>query len=374
MALICGKSTDFMKTGGGAVISEVAVIIVGFRNSADIAACLHALSRVTSGPAFDVFICENGGTDAFHRLMADLLDEEGPCCRREPSGVSIDLAAGRFTWVERLGFREGAPNVWIGCASDNLGYAGGINAWLSQLSRMDGWRGIWILNPDTEPTELALAALYERAESGRKAMVGCTILDSDESEHVRFRGGLQWQKMAARDVAIGLGERLDVSYDIAAVERAMDSPSGASMYVTRWCIEAIGPMDESYFLFYEDLDWGIRAKHLGLGYARDSIVVHKRGTTTGSARSAAAIPKLSVYLQHRNGIRFVRRHFPWTLPLRVLMSLFHAARFLRRQAPRNCWAVLQGVLAGLRGETGRPSWHREGLASAAGVPSELGPA
>ncbi|MBR0906449.1 glycosyltransferase family 2 protein [Bradyrhizobium liaoningense] len=354
-------------------VSEVAIIIVGFRNSADIGACLQALSRLSPRPAFDVFICENGGTDAFDRLISDLLDADGPCWRRGPSGTPMDLAGGRFARIERLGLRSGAPDVWIGCARDNLGYAGGINAWLSQLSRVEGWRGIWVLNPDTEPTESALAALYERAESGRKAMVGCTILDSDESEHVRFRGGLHWQKMAARDVAIGLGERLDISYDIAAVERAMDSPSGASMYVTRWCIEAIGPMDESYFLFYEDLDWGIRAKHLGLGYAHDSVVVHKRGTTTGSARSAAAIPKLSVYLQHRNGIRFVRTHFPWTLPLRVLMSLFQAARFLRRQAPRNCWAVLQGVLAGLRGETGRPSWHRDGLAGAAGVPSELRP-
>lgn len=373
MTLKYNELTGFINAEQPAPVSEVAVIIVGFRNSGDIAACLHALSRATSGPAFDVFICENGGSDAFHRLISDLLDEEGPCRRREPVGIAMDLAAGRFTQVERLGFRTGAPNVWVGCAGDNLGYAGGINAWLFPLGRIDGWRGIWILNPDTEPTELALAALFERAESGRKAMVGCTILDSDESEHIRFRGGLHWQKIAARDVAIGLGERLDVSYDVAPVEQAMDSPSGASMYVTRWCIEAIGPMDESYFLFYEDLDWGIRAKHLGLGYARDSIVIHKRGTTTGSARNAAAIPKLSVYLQHRNGIRFVRRHFPWTLPLRVAMSLFHAVRFLKRQAPRNSWAVIQGVSAGLRGETGRPSWHRENLASVAGAPSEFRP-
>jgi GT2 family glycosyltransferase len=362
-----------MNTEQTTCIFEVAVIIVGFRNSDDITTCLHALSRMTAGPAFDVFICENGGADAFHRLICDLLDADGPCVRREPLEASIDTAVSRLTKVQRLGFRTGASNVWIGCAAENLGYAGGINAWLLPLFRINGWRGVWILNPDTEPADLALAALFERAESGRKAMVGSTILDRDAREHVRFRGGLHWQKIAARDIAIGLGERLDLSSDIAAIEQAMDSPSGASMYVTRWCIDAIGPMDERYFLFYEDLDWGIRAKHLGLGYASDSIVIHKRGTTTGSARNAAAIPKLSVYLQHRNGIHFVRRHFPWALPLRVAMSLFLAVRFLKRRAPRNCWAAIQGALAGLRGETGRPKWHREDLTSAADAPSQFRP-
>jgi GT2 family glycosyltransferase len=235
---------------------------------------------------------------------------------------------------------------------------------LLPLSRIGGWRGIWILNPDTEPAEFALAALFERAESGRKAMVGSTILDSDELEHVRIRGGLHWQKIVARDVAIGLGERLDASHNVSAVEEVMDCPSGASMYVTRWCIETIGPMDESYFLFYEDLDWGIRAKHLGLGYASESIVIHRRGTTTGSAGNAATIPKLPVYLQHRNGIHFVRRHFPWALPVRVAMSLLYAVRFLIRQSPNNCLAVIQGLLAGLKGEMGRPKWHLEQVASA----------
>ena len=130
------------------------------------------------------------------------------------------------------------------------------------------------------------------------------------------------------------------------------------MYVTRACTEAIGLMDERYFLFFEDLDWGVRAKVSGLGYASGSIVAHKRGTTTGSARGAANIPRLSVYLEHRNGIHFVRRHFPKTLPLRVATSLLYAARYLMCRAPRTALAALEGIAAGLRGEIGRPSWHR----------------
>ena len=131
------------------------------------------------------------------------------------------------------------------------------------------------------------------------------------------------------------------------------------MYVTRPCLEKIGPMDESYFLFFEDLDWGLRAKACGLGYASASIVRHQRGTTTGTAKSLATIPRLSVYLEHRNGIHFVCRHFPWTLPVRVTVSCLFAIRFLMHRAPKNFMAALKGLLAGLKGEVGRPAKYRE---------------
>ncbi|MET3332241.1 MULTISPECIES: glycosyltransferase family 2 protein [Bradyrhizobium] len=332
------------------LVSEVAVLIVGYRNSEDVVDCLLALSRATTSPTFDIFICENGGRDAYHHLVSALISEGGPCRRGQSFGIALDDNTSRFTNVQRLSLRGRSSNVWVGCAYDNLGYAGGINAWLRPLSAIPTWCAIWILNPDTQPTESALAALHERAQSGRKAMVGSTILDSLDADHVRFRGGLSWQRLAARDVAIGLGELIDMSCNIAAVEDAMDSPSGASMYVTRWCIERIGLMDENYFLFYEDMDWGLRARHLGLGYAADSIVIHKRGTTTGSGRASV----LSVYLQHRNCVRFVRRHFPWSLPLRVAVSLMYAFRFLLQGAPSNSRAAVEGLVAGLKGEMGRP--------------------
>ena len=337
--------------------AEVAILIVGFRNSADIRGCLDALSRTSVEPNFDIFICENGGAPSYKQLIQDLA-EKGPCLLEKEVQISVDTNTNRFTDIRHLRFRTRSSNVWIGCAKDNLGYAGGINAWLYHLLRLSGWKGIWVLNPDTEPEEHALAALIERAEEGNKGMVGSTILDGDNPGHVRLRGGLHWQRFAARGIAIGLGERLDAQPDISAIEAAMDSPSGASMYVTRSCVQNVGLMDESYFLFFEDLDWGVRAKILGLGYASDSIVAHKRGSTTGSAQSPSTIPRLTVYLEHRNGIHFVRRHFPWALPIRVAISLLYAVRFLIHRSPKNFLTTLEGVFAGLKGEVGRPGWHR----------------
>lgn len=337
----------------------VPIIIVGFRNSADINECLTALSRTSAEMKFDVFICENGGSDACAQLVDELTGPDGPCELTQDRATTDELKSSRLLDMRRLHFRTRESDVWVGCAHENLGYAGGINAWLQHLLNIPGWKGIWILNPDTEPQPDALAALIERAETGGKGMVGSTILEAGQPDHIRFRGGIHWQRFAARGIAIGLGDRLDGPHDLPTIESAMDSPSGSSMYVTRSCIETVGPMDESYFLFFEDLDWGVRAKASGLGYASKSVVGHKRGTSTGSARSPTEIPRLTVYLEHRNGIHFVRKHFPWTVPFRVAVSLMYAVRFLFIGAPKNFTATLEGVVAGLRGEVGRPQWHRE---------------
>jgi GT2 family glycosyltransferase len=338
-------------------IAKVAVLIVGYKNADDIVCCLSALSQMTPQPDFEVFVCENGGRDAYELLLRRLVDE-ATCRLCEDDDPNADAAGAPFLNVRRLRLVGRGAKVTIGCADANLGYGGGVNAWLRRLMTQPGWNGVWILNPDAEPAPDALAALVARAEAGAKGMVGSTILESGSQEVIRFRGGIQWRKFTARCAAIGLGERLDARVDLAAIERAMESPSGASMYVTRACIDAIGLMDESYFLFFEDLDWGARAKKLGLGYASASVVAHQRGTTTGSFGHGKSLSRLAVYLEHRNAIHFVRRHHPWALPTRIVISAAEAMRFLIRRAPGSCMAALAGLSAGVQGERGLPSWHR----------------
>lgn len=335
------------------LVADVIVPIVGFRNPEDIKDCLWALSKSSPEPSFDVFICENGGERSFLLLIEALLGRTGPC---EEAGERDLVVQGWrcCSGVRRLRMRGRSSRVWVACATENLGYAGGINLWLEQLLHIPSWQGAWILNPDTQPSATALAELVRRARVANKGMVGSTILDVNQPHKVHCRGGIHWQKWITRPVMIGFGEPADAGCDLRAIEAALDCPSGASTYVTRECIAKIGLMDESYFLFSEDLDWGVRAKRYGLGYASASVVLHKRGTTTGSAARPSNVPRFSVYLQHRNAVRFVRKHFPLTLPICVVITFLYALRYLLRRAPQNFIAVMHGMVAGLKGETGPP--------------------
>jgi hypothetical protein len=114
-------------------------------------------------------------------------------------------------------------------------------------------------------------------------------------------------------------------------------------------------MEESYFLYYEDLEWGLRAKAVcGLGFCEQSTVRHVGGATLGSASGRGARSALSVYLDHRNRLHFVRRMFPRRYGWTAVVVLARTLEFLAVGALENFLAALAGWAAGLRGETGRP--------------------
>jgi GT2 family glycosyltransferase len=344
----------------------VVVIIVGFHNAEDVVRCLRSLSLASPSPCFDVFIAENGGEDASNALHHALAADRGPCEAAPELEPAFAGAAAPHTKAYRLVRMPGQPEirVYVAQMCENLGYAGAINAWLRTLLRHPGWRATWILNPDTEPTPSALLELANYARAHGKGMVGSRMVDPARPNEVAIRG-LRWNKIAARTTAVDRRASAAIEPDRALLEAQLDAPSGASLYVTRELIDRIGLMDERYFLYFEDLEWGCRAKALGaLGYAHQSVVPHEGGTTIGSATTRAGSSRLSVYLEFRNRILFVRqRHRAW-LPWTVLMQTVHAAAFMSAGSFRNMRAAARGLAAGLSGETGRPdrilNSHRAG--------------
>ncbi len=306
-------------------------------------------------PSFDVFIAENGGPAAMDSLLAMLKAGDAAWQQADDAEppVTPDHALRLRTY--RLNRRTpGASHVYVAEMTENLGYAGGINAWLRPLLAVDGWKAAWILNPDTEPRPDALAKLSAASERRRKGMVGSLIVRPDAQEVVAMRG-LRWQKWMGRSTSVGRQEAASVEPDASAVETKMTAPSGASMYVTRSLIERIGLMYDPYFLYYEDLEWGARAKKIGeLGYANDSVVLHKHGTTIGSSGDKAGRSPLSVYLGARNAVLFSRRNYPAFVLPALAMQFVQATRYLHAGSTENFRTALQGIVAGYRGETGRP--------------------
>jgi N-acetylglucosaminyl-diphospho-decaprenol L-rhamnosyltransferase len=331
----------------------IPIVIVGFRNPADIVQCLTSLAKARHDPVFTIYICENGGAQAWNNLTAALSGADGPC-----PGVPVVLPPPSTRFVRscrlKLAKETGlAIDVTIGEARDNLGYAGGINAWLAPLLKQPGWPGVWVLNPDTAPEPDALSALVDYAKKFDKGMVGSRIMMPSDPGRIGSRG-LFWNTWQARTIGVDKYAPA-IEPDRIVVERRIFGPHGASFYITRDCLEKIGLMEEGYFLYFEDLEWGIRAKAAsGLGYAFGSVVPHLGGTTIGSGNSRKNRSELAVYLDYRNRLLFVRRNFPGWLPWTIAIGLAWSAEFLAVGSLRNFKAALAGWAAGLRGETGRP--------------------
>lgn len=328
---------------GNKMNEPVAIAIVSYKNVDDVHRCLAALT-LSVEKNFVVCICENGGELAYNSLLKlrDLIifDE------RQLTLVSERISEGRAGQL-----LSGQP-VRIYSAVSNLGYAGGVNAILQQLMLGERWSGIWILNPDTEAHPRALKALLDRSVNGNYSLVGSRLLYSD-SGRVQSYGG-HWRPLIANGRSLGMNTLGDEIPDIDNVERQTDYVMGASLFATREYVEAVGMMDERYFLYCEEVDWCFRRGRRRLGYAHDSIVYHSQGTTTGSNSNRKKRSKLVVYLDERNRHLITRRFFPKLYPIVALTTLLFTAQYLKAGSLGNFLVALSGWYAGIRGEEGIP--------------------
>lgn len=88
-------------------------------------------------------------------------------------------------------------------------------------------------------------------------------------------------------------------------EYPVDCLVGAFMLVRRETIEQVGGLDETFFMYGEDIDWCYRIKQAGWGihYYPRTTIVHYKG---GSARRR---PFKIIYEFHRAMILFHRKHY-----------------------------------------------------------------
>ena len=260
---------------------EIPIVIVGFGNADDVVRCLSALGKQRGCPKFGVFLCENAGRDAFNVLAGALSQAGGPCSGAFEQAV---VTSPDFLRVIETSLAGRAVPVFVAEAKENFGFAGGVNTWIRLFLREQGWTGVWILNPDTWPEPDALAELVASAEGRHKGMVTSRIMIPGRDD-VNSSRGLKWDKLRAKTIGVDIFAPVDPAPDPDDVERRMDAPTGVSLYVSKECIDKIGLMDESYFLYFEEFDWGLLAKaQCGIGYAHNSIVPHVSGSSTGAVR------------------------------------------------------------------------------------------
>ena len=87
--------------------------------------------------------------------------------------------------------------------------------------------------------------------------------------------------------------------------RSADWVSGACLMIRRQALDAIGGLDEGFFLYSEEVDWCWRARQAGWGvyYLAEAGVLHWGG------QSSAKAPLARRSLVYRSKLRFLRRNY-----------------------------------------------------------------
>ena len=239
-------------------------------------------------------------------------------------------------------------------AGMNLGFAGGCNRGIRLAG--DDFEAYFFLNPDARVTPTCLDRLKKSLEDDATfAVVSPTILHP-KSGRVQYAGALLDFETMNFEV---------LTSPEAANEgtaRETGRPAGAAMLVRKTSLETVGPMDDSYFLYWEECEWAARFNSFGLriGYVPDATVLHSIGQSTGGPCS-----KIYEYYYTRNVLRLVSEFEHLSRLQGVLRALPFIVRRLREMTSRrNARRVLAavrfdalGIWDFLRGRTG----HRAGL-------------
>lgn len=227
---------------------------------------------------------------------------------------------------------------------ENLGFGGGVNAGVRAAAQA-GHDAVILLNPDARLDPAAVETMTAALRADPMALISPTILDSHGHP---YYGGY------AVRLASGLMKR---------VEDVQSPPEGTASWISGACMgfttalhELVGGYDESYFLYWEDVDFSIRASRAGaqLRVLTEATAIHDEGGTQETRRGRA---KSLLYYRYntRNRLLFAARLLPtaallsWMVqtPRTSYLVLMQGGKRQLLYSRRPLWAVLRGSLEGL---------------------------
>jgi len=321
---------------------SVAVIIVNWNRWKDTIKCFKTVcgSNYTD---YRVVICDNHSSDDSHeRLQSFLKAGFSPIEKKRFSTIDLFDFKSRidsfqiygphctFPWSQSI-----SPDIVLLRTKINLGFAAGNNTAIIFAKRWFAPNYYWILNNDTWVISDALPSMIDRMVNDRKAGIcGSTLLSMDGK--IQTLGGYRFLKWAGTGAPIYAGCPRPSEVMPGRVEAQMDYVAGASMLVSRDFIETVGLMDESYFLYFEEIDWARRARgRFKFLYAPNSIVYHREGGTIGSSGDGNRRSEKSFYWICRSRVRFTARHHPEALPTVLAYSVMNALLWTFRTGKRS---------------------------------------
>lgn len=297
-------------------------IVVNYRGWRDTIECVESLLASTHRPA-QVIVCDNASPDdSVARITAWAAARAG-------SGLT-------FERVNRVRAETGEPvaaDVALVECGANLGFAGANNVGFRMVLRGERDAYAFMFNNDAVVAPDAIAKMVAAAEADPSAgAVGATIHSHAERDHIEAAGGARINRLTGMSTAVRPNA---VSSDAPR----MDYIIGCCVLVPRRAIERVGLMDERYFLYAEDADWGLRFADAGfrLLYCADAHVWHKGGG------SVVHRSPLHDYYDVRGRLLLVHKHFPASLPVALIYS---AGRCLLPKLVRGQWDRLRAATRG----------------------------
>ena len=240
------------------------VILLNWNGWKDTIECLESVFHLNC-PDFGVVVCDNASADGSLEKIKQWAKGERLAESANPQLAHLNLPHVPkpipYSELTREQAESGnashsAPLTLIQ-NGENLGFAAGNNVGLRYVLNDPNCQFFWLLNNDTvvEPDSLSAMVLLMQ-QTPKVGLCGSLNLSYYNPREVQAQGGKPYCRWTARvhTPPSRMVEELD------SRPTQMDFVNGASMLASRTFLERVGLMEESYFLYFEELDWAMRAK------------------------------------------------------------------------------------------------------------------
>jgi GT2 family glycosyltransferase len=273
-------------------MADLSIIIVNWNTRDLLKQCLTSVFEHTHQLTYEIFVVDNASSDG----SAEMVEQEFPAVRLIKN-------------------------------TENHGFSKANNQALAKASG----RYLLLLNSDTKITDNAFLQMTQFMEMHPSVgMAGPQLLNPDESRQYSCDYFPRRPLMLLRDKILDCcwpqnrfsrqGKMREWDY---ATSFQVDYLIGAVLLIRRETFERIGPLDEQFFMYAEDIDWCYRSVRAGWEnyYLGETHVVHYN---RGSSEKTAAQAQRLIHLRTSSLLRFYKKHYgTLSAYLLKIITVFH---------------------------------------------------
>lgn len=266
---------------------KLSIIIVNYNVKAFLQNCLLSIQKATEKIPSEIIVVDNASDDG-----------------------SVEIV------------RKNFPQVKLIESKENLGFSKANNLGL----KIAQGEFICLINPDTIVEEDTFNEMIKFMESNPDVgLAGCKILNPDGTFQLACRRSFPTPWVAFTKI-VGLSKlfpksKLFARYNLTYLDEnqsyEVDAVSGSFMFLRREVYEKIGGLDETFFMYGEDLDYCYRVKKAGFKvyYVHSTKIIHFKGESTKRSN----IDELKHFYDAMR--LFVRKHFSGSWIIEMLLRL-----------------------------------------------------
>lgn len=244
---------------------DVSIILINWNSLELTTTAIRTLQKHIAGITYEVIVVDNGSTR-----------DAGPA----------ELAR-RF------------PTIRVIANSANRGFSAANNQGIAAAAG----RHILLLNSDTEQIENAVGRAVGYMDDHQDVGVLGILHRNGDSGQTYQPSAARFPTPLARARDLIIGSRPVVSPIVCPQEGDVDWVTGSFFLIRRACFDEVGPLDEQFFVYNEDVDWCFQARRTGwkVRFWPGASMVH-----LGSSSATQLADK--TFMLYRNELRYFRKN------------------------------------------------------------------